>query len=433
MATNWLKKLFTIKRGDAPAPVPPGLYHALQEAEGRYVRFHLRVERDHTGMLIANARAAARLTPSGVVIAKGLLDGKDEAAIVADLSARFSGASKDVMRQDIAQVHALINEVTTPNDEYPVYNLEDAALSPYSAELIAPLQASVPLAPPELLVPILDRLWAVGIPHVTLLAPEHPEPAHLIRAVERAEDLGMIAGVRGRASDLRGGTLLADLRLAGLDHVTFLYAAPDAALHDRLCGAGEHAAALDVLTWLEENQVCAVAEVPLVQANLYTLEETVATLLPLGADNLSFVAYVTTDAGLAARDGIFTAEAMTQVATIVEEATETANARFIWNPPVQRNPDAPLSAQIQAGPRCCGDVAVRVESDGAGRAHVIPPRGPHQSAGDLLHDPWEQIWDAPVFRRYRERVETPTHCDACPGLTICAADCPREPTGWAQM
>lgn len=431
MVMNWLKHTFTIKRA-APPPVPPGLYHALQEAEGRYVRFHLRVERDHTGMLIANARAAARLTPSGVVIAKGLLEGQAEEAILHDLSARFSGATQDVMRQDIAKVYALINAVTTPTDEYPVYNLEDAALSPYNAELIAPLQASVPLAPPEELIPILDRLWAVGIPHVTLLAPEHPEAAHLIRAVERAEDLGMIAGVRGCASDLREGTLLADLRVAGVDHVTFLYAAPDAALHDRLCGAGEHAAALEVLGWLEANQVCAVAEVPLVQANLYMLEETVAALLPLGADNLSFVAYVTTDAELAARDGIFAAEAMTQVAAIVEEATETANARFIWNPPVERNPAWALIAQIKAGPRCSGDVAVRVEPNSMGEARVIPPRGPHQSAGDLMHEPWDQIWNAPVFRRYRERVEAPTHCDACPGLTICAADCPREPAGWAQ-
>lgn len=432
MAKNWLKNLFTIKRGGALAPVPPGLYHALKEAEGRYVRFHLRVERDHTGMLIANARAAARLTQSGVVIAKGLLEGKGEDAILHDLSARFRGASRDVMRQDIAQVNALIAEVTTPSDEYPVYNLEDADMAPHGTELIAPLQASVPLAPPEALVPILDRLWAVGIPHATILAPEHPNPAHLIRAVERAEDLGMIAGVRARAGDLREGTLLADLRTAGVDHVTFLYAAPAAALHDQLCGAGEYAAALEVLAWLEANQVCAIAEVPLVQANLYTLEETVATLLPLGADNLSFVAYVTTDAELAARDGIFTAEAMTQVAAIVEEATESARARFIWNPPVQRNPALSLIAQIQAGPRCSGDIAVRIEPD-AGGARVIPPRGPYQSAGDLLHDPWEQIWDAPVFRQYRERVEGPTRCNVCPGLAICAADCPREPAGWAQM
>ena len=69
--------------------IQPGLYHAMQEADGMYTRFHLRVERDGTGMLIANATAAARLSPSGVVITKGLLDGKDVATVLSDLGKRF--------------------------------------------------------------------------------------------------------------------------------------------------------------------------------------------------------------------------------------------------------------------------------------------------------------------------------------------------------
>ena len=214
MTTQWLKNLFSIKRPTPPPPIAPGLYHAMQEADGLYTRFHLRVERDGTGMLIANATAAAQLSPTGVVIAKGLLEGKDEGAILNDLTASFKGTTDAVMRADIGHVNALITQIMNPGDTYPVFNLEDAAVSPYAAQLIAPLQASVPLADPETLVPILDRLWAVGIPHVTLLAPQNPEPAHLIRAVERAEDLGMIAGVRGRATDLRGGSLLADLAQA---------------------------------------------------------------------------------------------------------------------------------------------------------------------------------------------------------------------------
>ena len=100
----------------------------------------------------------------------------------------------------------------------------------------------------------------------------------------------------------------------------------------------------------------------------------------------------------------------------------------MWNPPVQRAPNLPLTNQILNGPRCSGDVAVRVEADGT----VIPPRGPYQSAGNVLQDSWDTIWNHEVFRIYRERVEAPTHCDICPGLVICAADCPREPAGWSQ-
>jgi radical SAM protein with 4Fe4S-binding SPASM domain len=70
-----------------------------------------------------------------------------------------------------------------------------------------------------------------------------------------------------------------------------------------------------------------------------------------------------------------------------------------------------------------------VEPDGT----VIPPRGPALSAGNLLNDAWDDIWNHEVFHIYREQVEAPTRCDICPGLTICAAACPREPEGWARL
>jgi radical SAM protein with 4Fe4S-binding SPASM domain len=102
--------------------------------------------------------------------------------------------------------------------------------------------------------------------------------------------------------------------------------------------------------------------------------------------------------------------------------------RFIWQPPLERDPARSLAEQVQQGPRCSGDVAVRVEPDG----EVIPARGPYRSAGNILTYEWPRIWNDQAFRQYRERVESPTRCDDCPGLAICAADCPRKQAGWAQ-
>jgi radical SAM protein with 4Fe4S-binding SPASM domain len=474
----------------------------MQETDGMYSRFHLRVDRDGSGLLMANAAATARLSHTGVFIAKGLLDGKDENAILQDLAENFKGTSKAMMRADIDKVNNLITELINPHDAYPVFNLEDPALSPYSSALIAPLQAAVTLAEPERLVPILDQLWDVGIPNVTLIAPGTPDPdyltrdfpIHLVRAVERAEDLGLIAGVRARASDLHDETLLADLVQAGLDHMTIFYASTDARIHDALFGDGDHASAVEVFNWLEANETCAIAQIPLVQSTLETLEATISKLMDLGADNLSFFALATAESDVkAARSGdlrrteegdrrrteegdrrrtetarsgdlrrteegdrrrtegedrrrteegdlrrteegglqraeAITADGLLQVASLVEETAYEVQARFIWEPPIQRNPAMPLVQQVREGPRCAGEVAIRVEPDGS----VIPPRGPYQSAGNLLTDSWDTIWENEAFRMYRERVEAPTRCDRCPGLTICAADCPREPSGWAQ-
>ncbi len=425
---DWLRDMFIIRRPTAPSPLEPGLYAFIQETAGDFNRFHLRVERDGSGMLIVNANAGARLTPTGTLIVKDLLDGKDEAAIVRDLTTHFHGAATETMQADLEQVRALIAALTTRGDLYPIFNLDDPALSPRNAELIAPLQADVRLASPATLVPLIDRLWEVAIPHICLYAPPDLEAEHLIRAVERAEDLGMIAGVRGRASDLAQEGLLAALVQAGVDYVRLLFVADDPEIHDALCGEGDHAQAIALFDWLEANEICAVAEMPLLTQTANRLEETAVEMLRLGVDSVAFVAYVTT-APEVAQAGVLLADAMPQVATQVEEIAAETGLRFLWNPPVQRDPVRTLIEQVLEGPRTSGDVAVHIEPDGT----VLPPRGPARAAGNLLTDSWPTIWDDAAFVRYRERVESPTHCEHCPGLTICAADCPREPAGWAQV
>lgn len=426
---NWLTQLLTGIRPKVPLKITPGMRHILRETESGPARFHLRVERDGSGLLIANAAASAQLSPSGVLIAKELLEGRDEIEILEHLKATFRGAPQEVMLRDIAQVNALLIQLTQPGDAYPVFNLEDTALDPDAAQLIAPLQATLPLAPMATLRPLLQRLWEAAIPHVVFFAPATPSPDTLIHAVEHAEDLGMIAGVRARASDLMTETLLEQLLIAGVDHLTFPYASLDATVHDTLLGPGDHAAAATLLTWLEEHGICANIEIPLLKTTLPGLEALIHDLLAQGADNFSFVAYVTADAALAeGDDGTLDADAMPQIAAIVEEIAQEVQARFIWEPPVERDPEKTLAAQVREGPRSSGDVSVRVEPDG----RVIPPRGAYRSAGNLLTDSWETIWNDPAFRRYRERVAAPTRCEICPGLVICAADCPRERSGWAQ-
>lgn len=423
--SNWFKRLFGVQRPEPPSALEPGLTHVMQESEdGTITRLHLRVEHDGSGMLIANAAAAAHLTPTGTLIVQGILDGNDEATILQRLKENFQGATEATMRADIERIQVLIEQILEPGDTYPVFNLDSGPFAPESVELIAPLQATVPLAEPERLVPLLDRLWNVGIPHATFLMTEASQSADLIRAVERAEDLGMIAGIRGRPADLTPH--LSELIMVGVDHVTVPYASHDAATHDALLGSDDHAAATDLFAWLETNGICAVAEVPLVETTLETLEPTVISLLELGADNIIFVAYATADPALT-EDGVFFTDAMPQVANRVEEVAHTTQARFIWAPPVVRIPEMLLSAQIRLGPRCVGDVTVRVEPDGS----VIPPRGRYRTAGNILEDDWSAIWHHEAFRAYRERVEAPSRCDICPDLLICVAGCPSDPRTWA--
>lgn len=427
--TSWAELLFRVRPRPAGGTAAPGLYHYLRDVDGVQTRFHLRVEPDGSGMLLANAAAAARLSASGVVMARGILEGIDRGELARAVRARFRGAQLEQVRADLQQVQNLIDRLAAPEGGFPVQNLDDPALSPYPSRLLAPYSADVPLAAPEKLIPILDRLWAAGIPQVRFLAPPLVDGTALLRVVEHAEDLGMIAGARGRGSDLAPGTLLADLAQAGLDYVVALYAVPDAAEHDALCGPGDHAAARRTFEAAHEAEVCPVAEVPLVESTLDDVEATIQSLLEIGVRSISFFAIAAPDELPAAeRAGALAARAMPEAAARVEGAILDAELRLFWQPPVKRNPTLALAEQVRLGPRCSGDVAVRVEPDGA----VIPPRGPRRSAGNLLTQPWEAIWQDPAFRVYRERVAAPTRCDSCPDLAICAPACPRDPEGWAE-
>ena len=426
MSPTLLERLLIPQWRRPAQPPAPGLYPFDQAIDDeRTVRYHLRVDADGGGLLVVNATACARLTPSGVQIAHELLRGQNQDAVAQTLAAAFHGAAPDQQRQDITRVHDLLRELAEPGVRYPVFNLDDPSAGAQAARLIPPIEADLPLATPEQIEPLLARLWRAGIAHVTLLAPLSPDPAALLAAVRAATQAGLICGVSGRASDLADGSLLDDLIDAGLDHLTLSYAAREAALHDSLYGEGDHALAEALYARTEALALADVAQIPLIRATVDDLDATLAHLRRLGVTTVQFFAVAATDDG---SDAAIPAAAMAQMAADVEEAAERAEVLYQWQPPVLRNSSLALYEQVRQGPRCSSDLAIRVEPDGA----VIPPRGPRRIAGNLLRDEWATIWQDAAFKAYRSRIERPTRCLTCPGLAICAADCPREPAGWSQ-
>jgi radical SAM protein with 4Fe4S-binding SPASM domain len=408
--------------------LPPGIY-SYQRLEGDWpTRFHLRVEADESGLLLANAAEAAHLSPVGTRMARDVLEGREETEILADVRAAFHGAGRSRMAQDLAAVRKLIAELSAPGDNYPISNLADHGVMGGAAHLNAPFRADLVQGPPEQVRPILRRLWEAGIPHVTFLARPEAPAEDLPRLVEAAGDLGMLTGLRAVASWLTPAQIQS-AALAGLDHLDLLYVCPEAAVHDQIAGEGDYErvrAAFDQVNHLE---LAPVAQVPLYAHNTGAeLGAVCATLHAAGVTNLSFFALACPDDDAAApAAGALPARALPQVALSITEAAERNAVRHIWCPPVRFDPARTLAAQILAGPRTEGDVAVRVEADG----RVTPARGPGACVGNLLTDTWAEIWSHDCFTRYRERLAAPARCADCPDLALCAAGCPKDPEGWS--
>ena len=409
------------------SPVPAGLHHFMTLEGDSPTRFHLRVDPDGAGLLLANAAEAAHLSAVGVLMVHGVLSRLPYEAIRAEVRAQFSGGSDAQVAADLLQVQKMIADLASPADNYPITNFGGWSETPDARRLGAPFRADVTHGDPAALEPVLKALWEASIPHVVFVADPARDPAELVRLVECAGDMGMITGIRGLASWLPDEVLHA-AALSGLDALAVLFASCDAALHDELVGAPDHLATDAALKACREMELCPIAKVPLVDANVDELEEIVGRLVQQDVRNLSmFVVACPDDDAQAEAAGALPARMLPQVATMITECAEQAGVRFIWEPPVRFDARRSLADNVVIGPRASGDVSIRVEPDGA----IYPARGPRASAGNVLTQEWSEVWGNECFRRYRESVEAPSRCDVCPGLAICAPACPKDLAGWS--
>lgn len=395
-------------------------------------RFHLRIDPDGRGLLLANAAEAAYLSPVGVRMARGILEERAEEEIVSGVMQSFPGAPESQVQADLAAVQELIADLSEPGDNYPVSNLTDPRFSEWQRQLAAPLRADVEQCELDRFKQLIRRLWDAGIPHAAIQTDPAGDVAQLVLLVEAAEDIGMICGLRTVAGWLGSGEssgpqVIEACAMAGLDHLDLLFVCHDRAEHDATCGEGDYAAFVAAVKQAQALELAVVAQVPLIDANLADLDEMMGRLQELGVTNIVGFAIACPDEDEAAdASGALPARALPQVATTFIELAESTQARYLWAPPVRFDSARGLAEQVLAGPRTSADITIRVRADGT----VLPPRGA-QAAGNLLADAWADIWGHEAFERYRERLKQPTRCPDCPDLPICSADCPKDPAGWS--
>ena len=415
-----LKEFFRVNVPAPPAKVKSGIYHFRREAGGKVTRFHLRVEEDGSGVLLANAAIAARLSHTGVYIAKQRLEGIAYPVIARDIKDSYYGATERQIESDVRRITKIIGQMANLEDNYPVFNLDDPFIAP-PRTLIAPFHAQMRVASPDHINPLLEKLWNSGIMHVTFNADGSGSAENAVRNVQRAEDLGMISGVRARADWYLKDDVFKSIALAGVDSITLPVVSATAEKQDAIFGAGSFDALVQCLQLCKEQEVTPVLELPIYRDNIQELETMLNEYSAKGAKNVLCYAIGGNQPGALSSTEII------QAAVIMEQISHRSDVRYVWVPAITGSSD--LKNVIEHGPRTAGDVSIRVDPDGT----VYAARGPLTPAGNLNDESFAQIWSKDIFRRYRERIQTPTHCDICPQLHICAADCPGSAEGWEQQ
>jgi radical SAM protein with 4Fe4S-binding SPASM domain len=420
----------------------PGLYHYVRENGQEKSRLHLRVDPDGHGTLIVNASSVMHLNPTAAAMAWLVLEAKSEQESVSSLTARYA-VSKSQARSDLASFSAQLDELVRPDGACPIHELELEALMPFSARPSAPYrmdlaltyrcnndcahcynarERSFPELTSEQWFGIIDRLWALGVPHLVFTGGEATLRSDLPELIRHAEANGQITGLNTNARRLRDEGYVRQLREAGLDHIQVTVESCNEQVHDEMMRAkGAHRQTIAGLKNALGSRLYVMTNTTMLQTNLDTLPDTLDFLADLGVPTVGLNALIYSGHGLTVGTGLRESE-LQPLLDLAQRKTAERGQKLIWYTPTQYCQFDPTANHLGVKGCTAALYSMCVESNG----DVLPCQSYYHSLGNLLSDPWESIWNHELSVRLRERQKLPAKCDGCVLVAECGGGCPLQ-------
>jgi hypothetical protein len=364
-------------------PLAPGIFHyqAPPDAPVPY-RLHLRLEADGTGLLIVNAATILHLNQTAAEFAYHLVQQTPEDQMVREISGRYR-----VGRQQALQDYRTLNDriltlIHTP-DLDPEMFLDFERTTPHSQKISAPYRLDcaityrLPGISDESLAPtkrvdrelsteewcqIIDKAWNVGIPHIILTGGEPTLRDDLPDLIAHTETNGQVVGILSDGLKLADKDYLQALLDTGLDHLMLSL------------NPGNENSWSALINTLAADLFVAV-HLTITSQNGVKLSQTLERISKLGVKGLSL--------------SISDPKLETALITFRNQAA-SLGLPLVWNLPVPYSSFNPVAMETQTDnlPAGAGHDWLYIEPDG----DVLPAQGINQVLGNILRDPWENIW-----------------------------------------
>jgi radical SAM protein with 4Fe4S-binding SPASM domain len=420
----------------------PNIYHYIRQNADERSRIHLRLDADGCGTLIVNANRVLHLNATAAAMARLILDGAVDSEIVHALQRKYRVGSEAICL-DLAAFRTQLDELVRPDGACPLHELEIDASMPFSARPSAPYRMDLALtyrcnndcghcynARPRDYAELdtaawkrsLDRLWDLGVPHVVFTGGEPTLRTDLPELVAHAESLGQITGLNTNGRRLADASYVNQLVGAGLDHVQITVESADPAIHGQMVGSsGAFAQSIRGLRNALATPMYVMTNTTMLQTNIETIPATLDFLADLGVPTVGLNALIYSGHGLTVGTGLREAE-LNGVLDVAVARTAAHGQRLIWYTPTQYCEFDPT--QYNLGVKGCTAAlySMCIDSDGA----VLPCQSYYTSLGNLLHDPWESIWNHEVSVGLRERHGLPAKCLECLLAPSCGGGCPLQ-------
>ncbi|MFP4345507.1 MAG: radical SAM protein [Anaerolineales bacterium] len=448
----------------APPPPPePGLYAYPFRLPGGQRRLHLRVEEDGRGVLFVDVTDVLHLNPTATEMAKLALDGVLLEEALSILLQRYRGVERRQLTGELQGIYQMVEQLGSAEHcptcavaplvgGAPLFSTPVAA--PFKADLALTYRCNNACAHCYNEVErfgmgsldgagwfeVLDRLAAVGVPHVILTGGEptlHPEIAAIVR---HADALGLVVGMNTNGRRLADPARVEALVEAGLNHVQVTLESSRAAVHDAMVNAPAFDETVQGIRNALEGGLHTITNTTLTRHNVDHALEVVDFVAGLGLGTLAMNGMIYAGGGLASlvegeREGrargktdALRVEELVPLLDAVRERSEALGLRFLWYTVTDYCLLSPVALGL-APKRCnAAEYSICIEPNG----DVLPCQSYYTAAGNILEDPWESIWESDLFRSFRERGEEPEGaglpegCWDCPDLPLCGGGCRLE-------
>lgn len=417
-------------------------------AQSGETTFHLRFNNDRSGVLFVNVSEVLHLSPTAATMTQLLLDGKPEGECLKDLRRSYRGVTKDQLQRDLASVRETLDRLTL-GAECPACDLAVTRSPLFSNRPTAPYKADLALTyqcnngcthcynePGRKRLPslslaewkhVVDRLTAVGVPHLIFTGGEPTVHPSLLALIRYAKAAGHICGMNTNGRRLADMGFGAELKGVGLDHVQVTLESHNREVHDGMVGVPAFEETVTGLRSALAARLHTITNTTLTARNAPGILDTVDFLHQLGLRTFALNAMIHSGCGTAHPEAL-EVEYLAPLLSEVRDRAAERGMRFLWYSPTEYCRLSPL--ELGVGVKRCnaGEYSICVEPNG----DVLPCQSYYVPAGNLLRDDWDRIWQSSLFRSFRERTEHPQQCELpqrcwdCPDLPVCGGGCRLE-------
>ena len=438
------EKLIPFFSPKAPELKPDLYTYPFTDPQGFLRRLHLRIEDDGQAVLFLDVTDAIQLNQTAAIIASWALEGKSQKKALRELHRVYGGHPR--VERDVAGVYSLIHHLTKESGcpTCGVDFLEQKAI--FSTRARAPYKADIALTygcnnscshcynatshmgmaslALEDWKGVFQILKQKGVPHIIFTGGEATLHPNLPELVNFVNEQGQVAGLNSNGRRFSQMSFVDTMRKSGLNHLQITLASHIARVHDEINGVAAFAQTVQGIQNALAGGIHTITNTTIMQKNRDHVEEIIEFLFALGIRTFAMNGMIYSGGGYCDPNAI-PEEELPSILIRIRDRARDLNMKFLWYTPTEYCRMNPVELEIGAKRCNAAEYSICVEPNG----DVLPCQSFYVSAGNILRDPWDRIWNGELFRSFRDREKDPRwaglpeKCWECPDLPMCGGGC----------